>query len=121
MVDQGYHKENPKLVTVHAENNTFLCHCEAFRPKQSQKRTNLDCFASLARTKMRFFRERLTKLNMKRLDSCFRRNDSTRYDIRIEKFSVCKGLTRVQPYRKQISLKAEFYGQEGKLNEYLCG
>ena len=31
-----------------------------------------------------------------------------------EKFSVCKGLTRVQPYRKQISLRAELYGQEGK-------
>jgi len=46
-------------VTVHAENKAFLCHCEAFRPKQSQKRTILDCFASLAMTKMRFPRERL--------------------------------------------------------------
>jgi len=36
-----------------------LCHCEAFRPKQSQKRKILDCFASLAMTKMRFSRERL--------------------------------------------------------------
>jgi hypothetical protein len=43
------------------------------------------------------------------------------YDIGIEQFSVCKGLTRVQPYRKQISLKAELCGQEGKLDEYLCG
>ena len=31
-----------------------------------------------------------------------------------------QGLTRVRPCRKQISLKAEFYGQEGKLDEYLC-
>ncbi len=38
-----------------------MCHCEAFRPKQSQKRTILDCFASLAMTKMRFSRERLRK------------------------------------------------------------
>jgi len=47
------------FVTVHTENKAFLCHCEAFRPKQSQKRTILDCFASLAMTKMRFSRERL--------------------------------------------------------------
>lgn len=38
-----------------------------------------------------------------------------KYDIRQEKFSVFKGLTRVQPCRKQILLKAELYGQEGKL------
>jgi len=50
-----------KTVTVHTENKAFLCHCEAFRPKQSQKRTILDCFASLAMTKMRFSRERLRK------------------------------------------------------------
>jgi len=47
------------FVSVHTENKAFLCHCEAFRPKQSQKRKILDCFASLAMTKMRFSRERL--------------------------------------------------------------
>jgi len=57
-----FYKAISKIVTVHAENKAFLCHCEAFRPKQSQKRTILDCFASLAMTKMRFSRERLPKI-----------------------------------------------------------
>ncbi len=51
-----------KIVTVHGGKSAFLCHCEAFRPKQSQKRAILDCFASLAMTEMRFFRERLQKI-----------------------------------------------------------
>jgi hypothetical protein len=89
----------------------FLRHCETFRPKQSQKEAVLDCFAALAMTKTRFFRERLRTF-LARAGSRRRSAGLTLFEVLVASallviaiIPILRGLTAVHTHTVMIERK----------------